>query len=178
MKFWGLLLKVQKVQKVQSAMLRSKISSNLKDLNTLHDTYNWIPNETMIRPNEKVLDVKHHFNRYIDNMWMSPKDYILATHFKYETDMEDGRIYVPNLIPNEWNFSESMFPYNVHQRTRHFILWNSSADYYHQFEESKINQIITENLKKITESKFSFVWYINPKPIIPELWHCQVFWIE
>jgi hypothetical protein len=160
-------------------MLRCRISSDIKDLNRLHDIHNWIPNEIMIRPNEKILEVKHQFNRYIYNMWTSPKDYILATHFKYETDMEDGHICVPKITPNECNFSESMFPYKLHQRTRHFVLWNSSADYYHQFEEQEINKLIIENLKKITKSdKFNFVWYINPKPSIPELWHCQIFWIE
>jgi hypothetical protein len=160
-------------------MLRSRISADIKDLNKLHETHRWIPNESMIRPNEKTLEIKQQFNRYIDNMWMSPKDYILATHFKYETDMEDGRIYVPNVTQNEWNFSESMFPYNVRTGTHHYVLWNSSINYYHQFEEQKINKLIIGNLKKITESdKFKFVWYINPKPSIPELWHCQVFWVE
>ncbi len=157
--------------------LRCKISSDLKELNKLHREYPWIPNDSMIRPNDNTLEVKQHFNRYIENMWMSPKDYILAKHFKYNTDMEDGHLYVPEVKQNEWCFSESMFPYNVKPETNHYVLWNSSADYYQHFEESEINRLITENLKKITEAKFDFVWYINPKPSIPELWHCQVFWI-
>jgi hypothetical protein len=158
--------------------LRCKISSDLKELNKLHKEYAWIPNDSMIRPSDKILEVKQHFNRYIENMWMSPKDYILATHFKYDTDMEDGHIYVPEVKPQEWSFNESMFPYDVQQETHHYVLWNSSADYYESFDEATINRLITENLKKITEAdNFKFVWYINPKPSILELWHCQVFWI-
>jgi hypothetical protein len=159
-------------------MLRCKINPDLKDLNTLHRDYQWIPNEIMIRPSDKILEDKQCYMRYIDNMWMSSKDFILATHFKYDTDIEDGHIYVPTAKQGEWNFSESMFPYNIKANSHHYVLWNSSADYYTQFDEAEINKIITENLKKITEGdKFNFVWYINPKPSIPELWHCQVFWI-
>ena len=28
------------------------------------------------------------------------------------------------------------------------------------------------------EINYDFAWYINPKPSITELWHCQVFWIR
>lgn len=159
-------------------MLRCKISSNLKELNNLHDIYNWIPDETMIRPSDKIIEDKQYYIRYIDNMWMSSKDFILATHFNYDTDIDDGHIYVPTVKQSEWSFRESMFPYNLRSKSNHYVLWNSTADYYTHFDEADINKIITENLKKITNSdKFNFVWYINPKPSIPELWHCQVFWI-
>ena len=46
-------------------MIRCRISADIKDLNKLHETHRWIPNESMIRPNEKTLEIKQQFNTII-----------------------------------------------------------------------------------------------------------------
>ena len=161
-------------------MIRTKISSDFKYLNELHKKYWWIPNETMIRPCPKILDDKYHFSNYILHNWISFKDFILNTHFKYPIDIEDGHIYVldtPRKI--EWNFQKSLFPYNLPSNVNHYVLWNSLRDYFHLFDDSLINNIIKETLESMVDcDSFDFAWYINPKPSITELWHCQVFWIR
>jgi hypothetical protein len=147
-------------------MLRCKISSNIQDLNELHKQYWWIPNENMIRPDEKILDEKRRFNIYVLNNWLNYKEFIIDKYFK-------------DISGLEWAFVKSLFPYNLVNGVNHYILWNSKFDYFVELEESKINNIIKDTLKNIVGSdSFDFVWYKNPKPSIPELWHIQVFWIR
>jgi hypothetical protein len=161
-------------------MIRNKISSDIQDLNELNKKYFWIPNETMIRPNEKVLEEKRHFSNYVLHNWMSFKDFILDTHFHFPVDIEDGHLYVLDTANKlEWHFTKSLFPYDLPESVSHYILWNCFSDCFAVFEDSKINNIIKETLESIVGGdNFDFAWYINPKPSIPELWHCQVFWIK
>ena len=161
-------------------MLRCKISSDIQDLNELHMYYNWIPDENMIRPSPKVLEDKRHFSNYVLGNWMSFRDFILDTHFKYPVDIEDGHLYIRDEVKkSEWNFQKSLFPYDLPPEVNHYILWNSLYDYFNEFEESVINSIIKDTLESMLGTdKFDFAWYKNPKPSIPELWHCQVFWVR
>jgi hypothetical protein len=161
-------------------ILRSKISSNIQDLNELHKKYYWIPDENMIRPTPKILEDKREFSNYVLHNWMSFKDFILDTHFKFPIDIEDGHIYVLDITnKNEWHFTKSLFPYNLPENVNHYVLWNSFSDCFHSFEDSIINNIIKHTIESMIDTdKFDFAWYIIPKPSIPELWHCQVFWIN
>jgi hypothetical protein len=161
-------------------MLRCKISSDIQDLNELHKWFNWIPDENMIRPSPKVLEDKRQFSNYVLGNWMSFRDFILDTHFKYQVDIEDGHMYICNEVKkSEWNFQKSLFPYDLPSEVNHYILWNSMYNYFNEFDESVINDMIKNTLESILGSdKFDFAWYCNPKPSIPELWHCQVFWVH
>ena len=111
---------------------------------------------------------------------MSFRDFILDTHFKYPTDVDDGHICINiPITKSEWNFQKSLFPYNLPDDVNHCVLWNSMYDYFYGFDDTVINNIITETLEHMLGTdKFDFAWYKNPKPSIPELWHCQVFWIR
>ena len=160
-------------------MLRCRISSAIQDLNELHKKYSWIPNETMIRPSPKVLEDKRHFSNYVLGNWMSFRDFILDTHFKYPIDVEDGHICIRDAVKSsEWKFQKSLFPYNLPSDVNHYILWNSFYDYSVDFDDSVINGIIKDTLEHMLGANFDFAWYKNPKPSIPELYHVQVFWIR
>jgi hypothetical protein len=160
-------------------MIRRRISSDIQDLNKLHEEYWWIPNENMIRPSPKVLEDKKHFSNYVLGNWMSFRDFILDTHFKYPIDVEDGHICIRDHIKSsEWNFQKSLFPYNLPSDVNHYILWNSFHNYSANFDDSVINGIIKDTLEHMIGTNFDFAWYCNPKPSIPELYHVQVFWIK
>jgi hypothetical protein len=163
-----------------SSQMQCQISSDTKDLNELHKQYWWIPDETMIRPTPQILDDKLIFSMFVLRNWMSYKDFILDTHFKYNMDIEDGQKYFPEPVTkSEWNFQKSLFPYNVPNDVNHYFLWNSLYDYFADINEETINTIIKDTLTSMLNTDlFDFVWYKNPKPSIPELWHCQVFWIR
>lgn len=161
-------------------LLRNKISSDIQDLNELHRNYKWIPDENMIRPNPKVLEDKHIFSDYVLRKWISFRDFILDTHFKYPINIKDGyRCIHSEVKKSEWNFQKSLFPYDLLPEVNHYILWNCLYDYFKDFNESIINTIIKDTIESmISTDKFDFGWYKNPKPSIPELWHCQVFWVR
>ena len=161
-------------------LLRNKISSDIQDLNELHRYYKWIPDENMIRPNPKVLEDKRIFSDYVLRKWASFQDFILDTHFKYTVDIKDERYYIQNEVKkSEWNFQKSLFPYDLPLEVNHYILWNSLYDCSNEFNESMINTIIKDTIESMsTTDKFDFAWYKNPKTSIPELWHCQVFWVR
>jgi hypothetical protein len=161
-------------------MIRSKISSNIQDLNNLHKTHSWIPDETMIRPTAAILENKRQFSQYVLANWMSFRDFILDTHFKYRIDIEDSHKYVVDEVKkSEWNFGKSLFPYDLPNGVNHYVLWNSLYDYFNEFCDTVINSIINDTLvSMLGTDQFDFAWYVNPKPSIPELWHCQVFWIK
>lgn len=161
-------------------MICGRISSDKEELNKLHKKYWWIPDETMIRPTPKMLEDKLQFSNYILHNWMSFKDFILHTHFKYPVDSEDGHLYVKKLVEKlEWVFIHSMFSYKLPNGVHHYVLWNSMYDFFMDFDDSKINLIIKETLEEMLNTDaFDFAWYKNPKPSIPELYHIQVFWIK
>jgi len=161
-------------------MIRGRISSDAEILNSLHAEYSWIPNSQQIRPSKEAQLAKQKKSEDILKEWMTFKDFILDTHFGYSTGMYRGRHYVPGPIStSEWCFSPCMFPYSLNEGSHHFILWNSYHDIQVEFDNECINKEITESLKKIVgNDQFDFVWYKNPKPTLPELYHVQVFWIS
>jgi len=161
-------------------LLRNKINSNIQDLNELHKYYKWIPDENMIRPNSKVLEDKRIFSDYVLSKWASFKDFILDTHFKYPINIKDGyRCIHSEVKKSEWNFQKSLFPYDLLPEVNHYILWNCLYDYFNDFNESIINTIIKDTIESmLATDSFDFAWYKNPKPSIPDLWHCQVFWVR
>lgn len=56
------------------------------------------------------------------------------------------------------------------------IMWYSYYD--ETVTEDKINMDIDKNIKDIVgDEKYDYVWYINPKMTVPEVFHAQVFWI-
>ena len=161
-------------------LLRNKISSDIQDLNELHRYYKWIPDENMIRPSPKVLEDKRIFSEYVLRKWVSFRDFILDTHFKYPINIKDGyRCIHSEVKKSEWNFQKSLFPYDLLPEVNHYILWNCLYDYFNDFNESMINTIIKDTIESmLATDSFDFAWYKNPKPSIPELWHCQVFWVR
>ena len=173
----------RRVNRQMIPALRKCISSNIQDLNRLHAEHWWIPDETMIRPNPKVLEGKHVFSQYVLTCWKSYRDFILDTHFKYAVATNDKeQLYVVDDIrceDAEWLLMESLYPYAVSAGVHHSVLWNSYYDYFEDFSEVVINDKITGVLRgQLGHDNFDFCWYVNPKPSIPELWHCQVFWIS
>jgi hypothetical protein len=159
--------------------LKCKINADISILNELHRQHWWIPDQSMIRPTQKVSEDKMIFSNYVLHNWMSFKDFILDTHFNYQKYVEDGHIYTMTPYQSEWKFIKSLFPYDIPTGVNHYVLWNSYFSCLCAFEDDTVNTIINTTLESINGiDNFDFVWYINPKLSIPELWHCQVFWIR
>ncbi len=166
-------------------MLRTRICSDLETLDNLSLVYPWILDSQSIRPSLKDIERKSLLLTQIEDEWISNRDYIFHTIFgeKYHIGADDKKyVKSDNLELNvKWSFQPSMFKYKLsYSDTNHWILWNSEKDLNWEYEEEKINHIITIKLLQHLETNSSpqFVWYKNPKPTIPEFYHVQVFWIS
>jgi hypothetical protein len=161
---------------INKPLLRSRISSNIYDLNELNKIYNWLPNEYNVRPDSITLEQKRESCKEILLTYGSFESFILETIFKPAN--------------SNWIFTPATFRYNLPHNSNHFVLWNSDKDLMFEYDDEIINQKITEKLDKLnlykTNSELSlknkytydFAWYKNPKPTVFEYYHVQVFWIR
>ncbi|CAF0803817.1 unnamed protein product [Rotaria sp. Silwood1] len=187
-------------------MIRQKISPNTETMQELHLKYGWIPGAESIRPNSEIKEKK---NNYITNMltrYVSLQDFVLHRFFglKYilQGDWNNSRMHVSDTEissariamkqhskTHEFRLVPNLFSYQVPSGTNHYVIWfllngNESIDSttHSPITDNEINSSIEEALRQLLGSnndKFSFVWYLNPKPTIISdvLYHVQVFWI-
>ncbi|CAF3330169.1 unnamed protein product [Rotaria sp. Silwood2] len=187
-------------------MIRQKISTNPESMQELHLKYGWIPGGESIRPDTASKEKKHN---YITNMltrYVSLQDFVLhrffGLKFVLQGNWNNSRMHVPdteissariamkqNSKTHEVRFVPNLFSYQVPADTNHYVLWfflngNESIDpiTHSPIADDEINSSIDEALRQLLGSdnnKFSFVWYLNPKPTIISdvLYHVQVFWI-
>ncbi len=132
----------------------------------------------MIRPTPEIFWKKQMVCDQISSIWLHFRDYILATHFDYPIRVNElSRAYISaDIVKEEWAFVPCSFPYNIPNDSHHYVLWNSKVCCEHSFEDDEINEQIRKGITNLGYAGFDFAWYVNPKPSIPELWHCQVFW--
>ena len=161
-------------------MIRNKILSDINSLNQLNKIYNWLPNETMVRPTPEDLQKKNTLISLINREWLSTKDYILHNIFGKEYQEVNGIKFVKDLDNlKEWVFLPSLFRYNLENHSNHYILWNSKFKFIDDIDDEIINEILEKELVKLlNHDEFDFAWYKNPKPSVPEFYHLQVFFTQ
>lgn len=154
--------------------MRSKISAALVDLNSLSETYDWIPNEHTIRPTVEDLEIKQAEMDRISMTWPSVKDYVIHEIFGNSV----GEIFMGR-TSDEFIFKPSRFRYNLPAHSNHYILWSTIKPYWFSYDDNIINDRISTMIKNIVgHDNYQFAWYKNPKPTIIDFWHVQVFWIN
>jgi hypothetical protein len=187
-------------------MFRQKISTNLDSMQELHIQHGWIPGSASIRPNPDIIEKK---SNYITNMltrYLGLQDFILHRFFglkpENQGEWNNSRMHVPETViasareavmktskRHEVRFVPNLFSYQVPAGTNHYVIWfllngNETFDPITNspISDDEINSSIQEAIQQLlgpTNDKFSFVWYLNPKPTIVSnvLYHVQVFWI-
>ena len=156
--------------------MHCKISSDINFLNKINKSHSWIPSQLNIRPNSKVLDKKKIFLEKINIFYESFTDYIYNDIFEFNSVINDeGKIKVlKENITEKKVFEKNMFPYDVPENTKHYIMWYSYNE-----SNNLINEDIKNNIYEITNSfNFDFVWYENPKKSMENIFHVHVFWID
>ncbi len=175
-------------------------------MDELHTKYGWIPGSESIRPNPAIIEKKHN---YITNMltrYGTLQDFVLHRFFglkpKNQGTWDNSRMHVSdeeissarmtamqNSNHHGFRFLPNLFTYQVPAGTNHYVLWfllngNETRDPVTNspITDDEINSSIEEALRQLlgsTNDKFSFVWYLNPKPTVvcDVLYHVQVFWI-
>lgn len=157
--------------------MQCKISSDINFLNNVNKSHCWIPNELNVRPTPEVLALKQTFLGQINTFYDTFIDYVYSDIFEFNYVFnDDGKIKVlgENVIKKKI-FQRNMFPYNLPENTKHYIMWYS----YNEDNNSQINEDIKKNIYQIVKSdKFDFVWYENPKKTMENIFHVHVFWIK
>lgn len=154
-----------------------RISSDITDLEALHETWPWIPGAADVRPPPATLDRKRARLAHIQDEWASFTDYIRVTVFGLPRAVGSSGLHVSvggdDVIPPLARvFAPNEFPYNV---PRHYVLW-----YGPDVTSPPSDNMITEHIREAMASApelagLDFGWYVNPKMTVPEYFHVQVF---
>ena len=156
-------------------MQDNKISTELVDLDNLHQLTLWTPNSQQIRPTELVIQEKKLFLANVLTFYQSINDYILDIIFEQPTNFTpDGKLTVNLLeVKPQFKLIRNKFPYNLPITTQHYILWFTTKE--NSYTDQEIKNCIDLEIKQCFGQKREFVWYQNPKMSLPELYHVQVF---
>jgi hypothetical protein len=151
-----------------------KISSDRDDLDKLNLEENWIPSSLNTRRSEDLQKKYEIQLKYIDDWYLSFKDYILCEIFNFDCEMtNDGKlihVYPENDFYIKSRLEINKFPYLLPKNTKHYVMWFLEK----QTDENIINQnILIEIISKNIFAK-KVVWYENPK-IHNDIYHIHVF---
>lgn len=160
---------------------RGKISSDLSELNRLHLSFPFIPDEQQIRPSEECLQKKESSSRDIEENWKSIEDFILCCVFHKPASIDrcSNRLKADTKdIKDRIRFVENEFPYCIDPTVgNHYILWLGPKTSGKHYTDEEIDECIRKELKELTNGdNYDYAWYENPKMTISEVYHVQVFW--
>jgi hypothetical protein len=158
------------------SLLRGKISSNIEDLQQLHDqSYSWLPSAQQIRPTPETLQAKHMTCDMILLQYKSFADYILHKVFNVAVveQESDGKLAaIDHEVSQQIRFAPNDFPYQV--EGMHYVLWFGTKT--QPCPDDDISATIDRLLQeKYPQQRYDFAWYVNPKMTVPEFFHVQVF---
>ena len=158
--------------------INCKISPDLENLDEYNKIYKWIPSSKNIRPSRDILKKKEIFFDNINSFYVSETDYLLESIFNYKTFINpEGKLTIKsslNYSDNAFKFLKNKFPYEIDKSSNHYVMWYIN-DFKH-LDEFIITKDIDNEIAKICDLKYQFVWYENPKHNITSIYHIQVFW--
>jgi len=157
--------------------LRSRISSDVSALNRIHRTFNWIPNESQIRPTPEQLERKRARMNELAERWASMGDFVLHEVFgKGATKNAENRLCAVDdaVCASDVVFHPSHFAYDVPLGGHHWVMWFGCREP----PPTNVSECIVQRLREhLGHDAFDFAWYPNPKMSIPEFYHVHVFWV-
>jgi hypothetical protein len=183
-----------------SPLLRKKISSEIDALALLNRSHPWVPGAENIRPTQKTRQVKQKTLESIGKDYASESDFLLEQVFDIVLTREaDGKLHAgrdcaSKLVKAGCVLKPNVFPYDLPHGTRHWVMWypvcfnldvlgpiGADLTSWLRAEPSDdaISADIEQELRRELEHElFDFVWYLNPKQSVPNIFHVQVFWIS
>ena len=158
-----------------SDKLRCRVSSDVDELEVLHQIYPWVPGKEHVRPTPEVRAQKELLLSNLEAMWASPMDWVFHHVFQSPTTRGmDGKRTAARPSTGATIFAENPFPYDVPSGTKHWVLWMASPEA--EWNEQRINAEVCRQVDVLGGGEF--VWYPNPKMSVPDpnMYHVQVFW--
>ena len=151
------------------------ISSELDDLDFLHNQYKWIPNRNQIRPSKNALYDKNRTLDWIKYEWQSMGDFIRANVFNLPWNIHERGKKIVREHPTWIVFQPSRWPYQL-DVGEHYILWYPTKE--RLVSNYQIDLDIQNSIHKLHFGPYDYAWYINPKISINDYFHVQVFLIR
>ena len=193
-------IKIPLSQAAASLLLRNKISSEIDALALLNRSHPWVPGAENIRPTQKTRQVKQKTLESIGKDYASESDFLLEQVFDIvltrgaDGKLHAGRDCASTLVKAGRVLKPNLFPYDLPHGTRHWVMWypvcfnldvlgpiGADLTSWLRVEPSDdaISADIEQELQRELEHElFDFVWYLNPKQSVPNIFHVQVFWIS
>ena len=110
--------------------LRCRVSSEVEELQLLHEVYGWVPGRANVRPKPDVRAQKELLLANLDKMWATPADWVFHHVFAAATTRgPDGKRAV-TARPDDGRtiFKPNPFPYDVPAGTEHWVFWMASPE--------------------------------------------------
>eukprot|EP01041_Mallomonas_annulata_P013964 gene13964-29726_t len=135
-------------------VLNGKISSDLGQLEMLHEKYDWIPASDQIRPDPVTIEKKRISTELIFREWASFPSYVVHSIFgKQYFIRSDGLKEIKNKdkdVRGQIIFKPNEYPYNVGPEGNHSVLWFGYEK--KLFSDDEINNEIRYQLNAIVGS--------------------------
>lgn len=156
------------------AALRMRVSSDLGELQRLHQLTGWTPGAVHVRPDATKIAQKELLLANLGRMWASPADWVFFHVFGMRTSSGGGGRVAERPPAGQTRLRPQPFPYELPAEVQHYVLWCSSPR--KEWSDSAITAAIAQEVD--AHGGGEFVWYENPKPSVQheQLHHVQVFW--
>lgn len=154
--------------------MRGRISTDLGEMERLHEQTGWTPGPDHIRPDARTMLQKEFVVANIEQQWESTSEWVYHHVFGMAARRTNGLRTATRPEAGQTVLVPQSFPYMVPTGTTHLVLWCSSPR--KQWSDADINLAIANALEE--QGGGDFAWYFNPKPtvIAEEMFHVQVFW--
>ena len=140
--------------------LRCRVSSEVEELQLLHEVYGWVPGSTHVRPTPEVRAQKELLLQNLSSMWASPADWVFHHVFGSLTKRgPDGKRTASRPEPGATRFARNPYPYAVPGGTEHWVFWMASPEA--EWAEDRITAELGAAVDALGGGEF--VWYPNPK---------------
>lgn len=135
-------------------------------MEALHAKHPWVPGSDSIRPSEATLALKREAMSSSGGTF-SVDEWSRQFFGAAWSDVLQGS----SPCRRKYHFAPNTFPYDVPEGTHHYVLWLPSAT---AVDDDIVNRYCMEAVSAL--GGCDFVWYVNPKMTVPDIWHVQVFW--
>ena len=160
-----------------SVLRRSRVSSDLDDLQLLHEATGWTPS-LPLRPSPSMHAQKDFILSNIRQMWRTDADWVSHQIFgvRRPPRASGQKLSAERPKAGLGVLADQPFPYQgIPAGTKHMVFWMATAG--EDWTDEKINNGIANAIDD-GRGGGEFVWYPNPKPSVTDevLRHVQVFW--
>lgn len=129
------------------------MSSDVEELQLLHEVYGWVPGRDHVRPSPAVRAQKELLLNNLEAMWASPADWVFHHVFGAPTTRNaSGRREAERPAAGITVFRANPYPYDVPPGTAHWVFWMASPQ--DEWPEDRISAGVAGAIDKLGGGQF------------------------